>query len=53
METTSLLTLSLTTALRHQMDVIAHNIANANTTAFKGERVLFETYFAAKCVPRF
>ena len=44
METTSLLTLSLTTALRHQMDVIAHNIANANTTAFKSERVLFNTY---------
>ena len=44
METTSMLTLSLTTALRHQMDVIAHNIANANTTAFKGARVLFRTY---------
>lgn len=44
METTSMLTLSLTTALRHQMDVIAHNIANANTTAFKSERVLFNTY---------
>ncbi len=44
MENTVLLVLSLTTALRHQMDVIAHNIANANTAAFKEERVLFESY---------
>ncbi|MCH7887719.1 MAG: flagellar basal-body rod protein FlgF [Proteobacteria bacterium] len=44
MENTVLLVLSLNTALRRQMDVIAHNIANVNTTAYKEERVLFETY---------
>jgi flagellar basal-body rod protein FlgF len=44
MDTSALVALSLSTALRRQMDVIAHNIANANTTAYKEERVLFATY---------
>jgi len=44
MEQTIYVALSRMTALRHQMDVVANNIANMNTTAFKGERVLFEEY---------
>lgn len=44
MEDSTLVALSLTTALRQQMDVIAQNIANVNTTAYKEERVLFSTY---------
>lgn len=30
--------------MRRQMDVIANNIANANTTGFKAERVMFTEY---------
>jgi flagellar basal-body rod protein FlgF len=33
--------LSLQTALRRQMDVVANNVANISTTGFKGERVMF------------
>ncbi len=44
MESSTLVALSLTTALRQQMDVIAQNIANANTTAYKEERVVFSTF---------
>ncbi|ANT63175.1 flagellar biosynthesis protein FlgF (plasmid) [Salipiger sp. CCB-MM3] len=36
--------LSRLTALERQMDVTSNNIANANSTGFKAERVLFETY---------
>ena len=46
MENTSGIALSSLSALRHQMDVIANNIANANTTAYRAERVLFEEYLA-------
>jgi flagellar basal-body rod protein FlgF len=41
METTSYIALSRQGALRREMDVIAHNLANMNTTAFKGERMMF------------
>ena len=41
MENTSLIALSRQSALRRQMNVIAHNLANMNTTAFKGEKMLF------------
>jgi flagellar basal-body rod protein FlgF len=34
-------------AIQRQMDVIANNIANMSTTAFKTERVLFEEYLVA------
>lgn len=41
METTGLVALSLEVALRKEMNVVANNIANANTPGFKSERVLF------------
>ncbi len=44
METTSLIALSKQGVLRRKMDVIANNIANMNTTAFKGEKVMFVQY---------
>ena len=46
MDNASYIALSGMTSLRGQMDIHAHNIANANTTAFKAERPLFETYLA-------
>ncbi len=44
MENTVLVALSKHMVLRRQMDVIANNIANMNTTGFKRERSLFATY---------
>ena len=44
MENTSYIALSSLTALRRQMDIIANNIANSETTAYRGERILFEEY---------
>ncbi len=44
METTSLIALSKQGVLRRQMDVIANNIANMNTTGFKGEKMMFVQY---------
>jgi len=41
METTSYIALSRQGALRREMDVIAHNIANMNSTAYKGEKMMF------------
>ncbi len=41
METTSYIALSRQGALRREMDTVAHNIANMNTTAFKGEKMMF------------
>lgn len=32
------------TALRRQMDVVAHNVANMNTTAYKKENVVFRQF---------
>ncbi len=46
MENASYIGLSLQTALRRQMDVIANNMANINTTGFRGQYVLFEEYLA-------
>lgn len=31
-------------AMQRQMDIIANNIANASTTAFRNESVLFQEY---------
>ena len=42
METTAYIALSRQMTLRQRMDVIAHNVANLNTTGFKGEAVLLE-----------
>lgn len=44
MENTLYIALSRQEALRRQMDVVAHNIANMTTTGFKGQRMLFQEY---------
>ncbi len=41
METTTFIALSRQATLRRQMDVVANNIANMNTSGFKGERMMF------------
>lgn len=42
METTAYLALSRQTVLRRQMDVIANNIANMNTSGFQAEQLVLE-----------
>lgn len=42
METTAYIALSRQMVLRHRMDVIAHNVANMNTTGFKAEALMLE-----------
>jgi flagellar basal-body rod protein FlgF len=44
MENAQLIALSRQLALQHQMDVVANNIANLNTTGFKAESILFEDF---------
>lgn len=44
MESPWLIGLSRQVALKREMDVVAHNVANMNTPAFKAERVLFAEY---------
>ena len=44
MDNAQLISLSRQIALQRQMDVVANNIANINTTGFKAERILFEDY---------
>lgn len=44
MENAQLIGLSRQIALQRQMDVVANNIANLNTTGFKSEQILFEEY---------
>lgn len=39
-----LISLSRQITLQRQMDVVAHNVANINTTGFKAEQILFEEY---------
>jgi len=46
MDTISHVALSLAAAMRRDLEVTANNIANANTSGFKGERVVFESYVA-------
>ena len=41
MENTSIIALSRQSAIRREMGVIANNIANMNTTGFKGEKMMF------------
>lgn len=43
-ENVNYIVLSRQMAIQRQMDVIANNIANMNTTAYKAERVLFEEF---------
>jgi flagellar basal-body rod protein FlgF len=44
MENTLLVSLSRQMALRHELDVVANNVANINTTGFKRDNVLFNEY---------
>ncbi|WP_420414475.1 flagellar basal-body rod protein FlgF [Roseibium sp.] len=44
MENAQLIGLSRQTALRNQLDVVANNMANINTTGYKSQRLLFEEY---------
>ena len=44
MENAQLISLSRQVALERQMDVVANNMANINTTGFKAEQILFEEY---------
>lgn len=44
MENPTYIALSSQMALQRQMDVIANNLANQTTTAFKGEEMLFSQY---------
>jgi flagellar basal-body rod protein FlgF len=46
MENAQLISLSRQMALQRQMDVIANNLANINTTGFKAESLLFEDYLS-------
>jgi len=46
MENTSYIALSKMSAMRRQMDVLANNLANMNSNAYKGERVMFEEYLS-------
>ena len=43
-ENAQLISLSRQIALQRQMDVVANNMANINTTGFKAEEMLFEEY---------
>lgn len=44
MENASYIGLSRLSTMRREMDVIANNLANMNSNAYKGERVMFEEY---------
>ena len=46
MENTTYIALSRQMALRREMDIIAHNMANTETPAFKGENMLFVEYLS-------
>ncbi|MEQ8442030.1 MAG: flagellar basal-body rod protein FlgF [Alphaproteobacteria bacterium] len=46
MENTTYIALSRQIGLRREMDIVAQNIANANTPAFKGERLIFREFLS-------
>lgn len=48
MENVGYVMLSRQAGLRRQMEVIANNLANANTTAFKSESMMFEEYLSRR-----
>jgi flagellar basal-body rod protein FlgF len=52
MENAQLISLSRQIALTRQMDVVANNMANINTTGFKAENILFEEYKMPKARDR-
>jgi len=41
MENTALIAMSRQSVLRRKMNIIANNLANMNTTAFKGDKIMF------------
>jgi flagellar basal-body rod protein FlgF len=43
--------LSAQIALQKQLDIVANNVANANTTGFKADRTLFQSYVERLAVP--
>jgi len=47
MQNAELIGLSQQTALQRNLDIIAHNLANMDTSAYKVERPLFHTYLAS------
>ena len=47
MENALLIGLSQQTALQRNLDIIAHNLANMETNAYKAERPLFHSYLTA------
>lgn len=51
MEGPTYVTLSAQMALQQQLDVVANNVANANTTGYKADRQLFQTYLELLKVP--
>jgi flagellar basal-body rod protein FlgF len=51
MDSPSIVGLSGQLALRQQMDVTANNLANANTTGFRGDRTLFQSHVNRLAVP--
>jgi flagellar basal-body rod protein FlgF len=48
MENPAYLVLSRQMGLQRQMDVIANNLANTNTSGFKGERLMFSEFLTPK-----
>lgn len=48
MENPTYLALSHQNALRRQMETVANNLANANTTGFRSERLLFASFLTSK-----
>ena len=44
MKNSMLISLSKQTALRRELDIVANNLANLNTTGFKADKLLFEQY---------
>ncbi|MBV9829038.1 MAG: flagellar basal-body rod protein FlgF [Alphaproteobacteria bacterium] len=51
MEGPTYVALSAQVALQKQLDAVANNIANINTTGFKGDRQLFQSYVERLNVP--
>ncbi|MBO1076068.1 flagellar hook basal-body protein [Roseomonas marmotae] len=51
MEGPGIIGLSGQMALRQQLDVVANNIANASTTAYRGDRMLFQSHISRLDVP--
>jgi flagellar basal-body rod protein FlgF len=48
MSSTTYIALSSQMALRRQLDVVANNVANASTPAFKAERMIFAEYLGGQ-----